>query len=421
MYLSQTRAADGARNTVGNGTTGPRTGPARTRVPATVLTLGAVSLVTDASAEMVTAVLPLYLMYGLGVGYLQLGALDGLYTGATALLRLGGGYAADRLGRPKSVATVGYGLSALTKLGLPWLGTSAGSVGLLVAADRTGKGIRTAPRDALITFAAPEEHLGRAFGVHRAMDATGALLGPLLAFAVLLAVPGDYDAVFLVSFCLAAAGVVLLAVCVRPDRASSGPGRTGCLRVCLRVLRDRDTLRVVVAAGLLGLVTAGDMFLYVALQRQMDLPHQVLPLLPVGTALVFMAAAAPVGRLADGLGRWRLFLAGHLMLLCAYVWVAAAPGGWIPAGIVLLLHGLFYAATDGVLMAHVGPVLPPRVRTTGLAVVQTSQALTRAGGALAFGAAAAGWGLTTAFTAFAAALLVLVAAAAFPYASRSTS
>ncbi|GHC68518.1 MFS transporter [Streptomyces flavofungini] len=422
MYLSQTRAADSARTSGGTATVtaGSRADGARTRVPATVLTLGAVSLVTDASAEMVTAVLPLYLMYGLGVGYLQLGALDGLYTGATALLRLGGGYAADRLGRPKAVAATGYGLSALTKLGLPWLGTSAGSVGLLVAADRTGKGIRTAPRDALITFAAPEEHLGRAFGVHRALDATGALLGPLLAFAVLLAVPGDYDAVFMVSFLLAAAGVVLLAVCVRPDTTPSAAERTGCLRPYLRALHDRDALRVVVAAGLLGLVTAGDMFLYVALQRQLDLPHHVLPLLPVGTALVFMAAAAPVGRLADRVGRWRLFLAGHLLLLCAYVGVAAAPGGWVPAGIVLLLHGLFYAATDGVLIAHVGPVLPTRVRTTGLAVVQTSQALARAGGALAFGAVAAGVGLTAAFTAFAAALLVLVAGAAAAHAPRRT-
>ncbi len=88
----------------------------------TVVALGVVSLLTDMSAEMVTAVLPMYLMYGLGLGFLQLGMIDGLYTGATALLRLGGGYAADRLGRPKLVAGTGYGLSAVTKLGFPAVG-----------------------------------------------------------------------------------------------------------------------------------------------------------------------------------------------------------------------------------------------------------------------------------------------------------
>ncbi|KUF16768.1 MFS transporter [Streptomyces silvensis] len=446
MYLSHTRTADAAHR-IGN-SPGPRAGAggrAGARVPATVVTLGLVSLVTDASAEMVTAILPVYLMYGLGIGYLQLGALDGLYTGATVLFRLAGGYAADRLGRPKTVATCGYGISAATKLGLPLIGASAGSVGLLLAADRTGKGIRTAPRDTLITLAAPEAHLGRAFGVHRALDTLGAMLGPLLAFAVLLALPGDYDAVFLVSFCLAAAGVVLLAFFVRADRPECpydlcgphGGGRGGVptagggaaarsrgaavararvrgLRACLAPLWIPGNRRTVLAAALLGLTTVGDMFFYVALQQRMDLSSRLLPLLPVGTALVFMSAAVPLGRVADRVGRWRLFLLGHLLLLCGYLLVAGAPRSWpgaATAAVVLTLHGLFYAASDGVLMAHIGPAIPARVRTTGLAVVQTAQALARSGGAVAFGAAAALGGLGTAFGGFALALLLALLAA----------
>ncbi|MEU6819367.1 MFS transporter [Streptomyces atriruber] len=379
---------------------------------------------TDASAEMVTAVLPAYLMYGLGVGYLQLGALDGLYTGATALFRLGGGYAADRGGRPKAVATCGYGISAVTKLGFLLVGASAGGVGLLLAADRTGKGIRTAPRDTLITLAAPEAQLGRAFGVHRAMDTAGAMLGPLLAFAVLLAVPGDFGTAFVVSFCLAVAGVLMLVFFVRPDRVPAARSRVRGLRECLASLSAGGTRRVVVAAALLGLTTVGDMFFFVAVQQRLELSPRLLPLLPVGTALVFMTAAVPLGRAADRIGRWRLFLLGHVLLLCGYLLVAAAPAGWsgLPSAAVLLgLHGLFYAATDGVLMAHVGPTIPARVRTTGLAVVQTAQALTRAGGAVAFGAAAAFAGLGTAFTAFALALLLaLLGAAALhtPWSSR---
>lgn len=450
MYLSHTRAADTARGSAVPATsasataapTGTRTGAA-SRVPATVVALGMVSLVTDASAEMVTAILPVYLMYGLGIGYLQLGALDGLYTGATALFRLAGGYAADRLGRPKAVATCGYGISALTKLGFPLVGASTGGIGLLLAADRTGKGIRTAPRDTLITLAAPEAQLGRAFGVHRAMDTVGALLGPLLAFAVLLAVPGDFDTAFLVSFCLAAAGVMMLMLYVGPDRpggtydlhaparpavgathdTTARDARVRGLRECLTSLRDGANRRVVLAAALLGLTTVGDMFFYVALQQRMELSPRLLPLLPVGTALVFMTAAIPLGRTADRIGRWRLFLLGHVLLLCGYLLVAAAPSAWpgasarpgaatVTAAVVLALHGLFYAATDGVLMAHIGPTVPARVRTTGLAVVQTAQALARAGGAAAFGATAALCGLGTAFGVFACALLLALVGAA---------
>ncbi|MFH8369352.1 MFS transporter [Streptomyces sp. NPDC018031] len=377
-----------------------------------MLALGMVSLVTDASAEMVTAVLPMYLMYGLGIGYLQLGALDGLYTGATAAFRLGGGYAADRFGRPRAVATAGYGLSALTKLGLPAVGASVTGIGALVAADRTGKGLRTAPRDALITAATPERDLGRAFGVHRALDTCGALLGPLLAFAVLLAVPGGYDTAFLVSFCLAAVGVVVLVTFVRSGTAAPPGGTALGPRKCLAALTAPDIRRCTLATALLGLVTVGDMSFYIGVQRRLDAPLEALPLLPVGTALVFMAAAVPMGRLADRVGRWRLFLGGHLVLLGAYALLFLAPvSGWPPTVALLTLHGLFYAATDGVLMAHIAPAVPAAARTTGLAVVQTAQALSRAGGALLFGALAALGGLGTAFGVLLCALPVAVIAA----------
>lgn len=381
MYLSTARAADS--------TTAPRPGgTARARVSGTVVALGLVSLVTDASAEMVTAVLPLYLMYGLSLGYLQLGALDALYTGATALLRLAGGHLADRLARPKAVAVVGYSPSALTKLGLPAVGGSLGGLSAVVAIDRAGKGIRTAPRDALITQSTPAPELGRAFGVHRALDTAGALLGPLLAFGLIAAIPGGYDVVFSTSFCLAAIGVLILVFFVtQPHRAIAR--KAVSLRAGLSVITAPGLRRLVLAAGLLGLVTVGDMFLYVAVQRTANLPPAVLPVLPLGTALTFMLAAIPLGRLADRIGRWRLFLGGHGLLLGAYLLVASGTEGRIAAGVVLLLHGLFYAASDGVLMAHAAPFIPDHLRGTGLAVVQTAQAVARALGAVGFGAMAA--------------------------------
>jgi MFS family permease len=374
------------------------------KISATVIGLGVVSLITDLSAEMVTAVLPLYLVYGLGVGYLQLGAIDGLYTGATALLRLAGGHLADRWQRPKAVALFGYGLSALTKLGFPLAGSSVAGLGLVIGVDRAGKGIRTGPRDAMITLATPPDGLGRAFGVHRALDTAGALLGPLVAFGLLSWLAMDYPSVFAVSFCFAVIAVVVLALFVRQPVgvAVRRPG------LSWNVLRDREVRRVVLIVALLGACTVGDMFLFVGVQKAAGLPTGVLPLLPLVTALTFMVAAAPVGKLADRAGRWKVFLAGHVVLFLVYVLVAVSWGGWVVALLVLLAHGVFYACTDGVLMAYVGPLVPEPVRATGLAIVQTGQALARALGAVLFGVAATGLSLAPAFGVFAALLAIAI-------------
>ncbi|WP_216214945.1 MFS transporter [Amycolatopsis aidingensis] len=403
MYLSTTRACADARTTPA--------GTGRGRVPGTVLALGLVSFVTDISAEMVTAVLPMYLMYGIGLGYLQLGLLDGLYTGASALLRLGGGYVADRFSRAKAVALTGYGLSALTKLALPLAGTSMAGIGIAVGVDRAGKGIRTAPRDALITLSTPESGLGRAFGVHRAMDTAGALLGPIVAFGLLAIVLGGYDVVFGASFGFAMIGVLILTFFVRQPAPVHSTRRT-TLRAGLATLTSPRLRRTCLAAGLLGLVTVGDMFLYLAIQQRIGLPVTILPLLPLGTALTFMLVAAPAGRLADRIGRWRLFLSGHVLLLGAYLVLLGPFTGWPAALAVLGLHGLFYAATDGVLMALAGRLIPAEVRATGLAVVQTIQAVARAGGAVLFGIVAQLLAPTAAFGFLAAALSVAIVVAA---------
>lgn len=143
-------------------------GTPRARVGGTVFALGTVSLLTDVSSEMVAAVLPIYLTIALGLSPLAFGVIDGVYQGATVFVRLAGGYVSDRIGRPKAVAQVGYGLSVVTKLGFISAGGQAGALTVMVALDRSGKGIRTAPRDALIAGSVHPSILGRAFGVHRA-------------------------------------------------------------------------------------------------------------------------------------------------------------------------------------------------------------------------------------------------------------
>jgi MFS family permease len=371
-----------------------------------VFALGAVSLVTDVSAEMVTAVLPVYLVLGLHLGPAAYGVVDGAYTGATAVLRLVGGYLADRTERRKAVAGAGYALSAVAKLGLLAVGGSAAGLGLVIAADRTGKGLRTAPRDALITLSAPPGLLGRAFGLHRAMDSIGAFAGPLVALAVLAASGQAFDAVFVTSFCIGVLGVLLLVLFVRDRREARSPAAETSLRAAVGLLRAAPIRRAAGAALLMGLATIGDGFVYLLLQRREELAVGWFPLLAVGTSLAYLVLATPLGALADRIGRLPVLLGGYTALAAVYLLLFGPLAGWPLIVLALALYGLFYAATDGVLMALVGPLLSPHLRTTGLALVQTAQALAYLASSVLFGLAWQYWGPAAATRTAAAAVVV---------------
>ncbi|MGA5040881.1 MFS transporter [Streptomyces capoamus] len=388
MYLADSRARTSAQ-----GAARSPAGRRRAALAPTVLALGTVSLVTDVSSEMVTAVLPLYLVTGLGLSPLGFGLLDGIYNGFSALVRLAGGHLADRGGgRHKWVAGLGYGISAVCKP-LLLLAHSLTPIGIVLAADRTGKGLRTAPRDALISLSSTPGTRGRAFGVHRAMDTAGALLGPLVAFWILRATVDGYDAVFTVSFCVAVLGVLVLVLFVPGGRHDTVPARQRpTLRAALALLRRRDLRRITGCALLLGLATVGDSFVYLLLQRRLGVPDRWFALLPLGTAAAFLLLAVVLGRLADRVGRWTVFLAGHGALLLAYALLLTSWHGTGLPYLVLALHGGFYAATDGVLMAAASDCVPDALRSSGLALVQTGQALARFACSLLFGAAWTVWG-----------------------------
>jgi MFS family permease len=384
------------------------------RVSSTVVLLGLTSLLTDISSEMVSAVLPLYLVFHLGFTPLSFGLVDGLYQGVTALVRVAGGLMADRRQRYKEVAGFGYALSAACKLGLWSVGTAwLPTLGFLFL-DRTGKGVRTAPRDALISLSSQPTRLGEAFGVHRALDTAGAMLGPVVAFALLGLVPGAYDVIFVLSFCIALIGLGILVFFVSnvPVRDAS-VAQTVSLLEAFGLLGRPGVRGVVLGGGLLSVVTVSDSFIYLTFQRRALMEPQYFPLLFVGTAAVYLLLAIPAGRLADRLGRRLLFVVGHLLLAAVYVVLLYGQPGAAALIACLSLLGAYYASTDGVLMAIASSRLPPGLLTSGLAVLTTVTALGRLLASTAFGALWMWWGTEITLAVFLLALLLTIPAAAF--------
>lgn len=384
MYISFTtspvRAESAASPAPGRAPRGVRT------VSSTVLTLGIVSMLTDISSESVSAILPLYITGFLGLSTIAFGVLDGIYQGVSAVVRIAGGYASDRIDQPKWVAFVGYALAAVARLGLLfWTGFAA--LTAVITADRLGKGIRTAPRDALITATSDPHRLAASFGVHRMLDNIGAAIGPFLAFLILLVVPDGFHIVFAASLAFATIGVLILGLVVpnvRTRAAQRAAGRAR-RRVDWRGIVRGPLRRVLAAAGVLGLVTIGDGFVYLVLQARSDFAAQWFPLLYVGTNVAFLAFAIPLGRLADRIGRARVFVWGHAGLLAAYV-IAVIPMADVAATLLCLVFlGLFYAATDGVLSALTSQLSPRDSRGTAIATAQTVIAVTRFVSAAGFG------------------------------------
>jgi MFS family permease len=381
---------------------GRRAGP---KVARTVVLLGLVSLFTDISSEMVTTILPIYLVYTLGFSPLQFGIVDGLQQGAAALVRVAGGFAADRTRRHKDVAVVGYGLSAFARLGLLFV-QSLTALSAIVFLDRTGKGIRTAPRDALISLSSDRDSLGLAFGVHRALDTAGAMIGPLIAFGLLWLAPGDFDAVFVVSFCAGLVGLAVLVLFVENRPIPVADAAHVSLGSAAGLLGRRRFATLTLVGGALAIFTVSDGFLFLALQSHLDFEQRLLPLLFVGTAACFMLLAIPVGRIADRFGRGRTFVGGYLPLLGAYALLLVPGFGSLEIPLYVLLLGLYYAATDGVLMALASATLPAALRGSGLALIVTATSLGRLLASIVFGTIWTWQDVETAIAAFAVGLIV---------------
>jgi MFS family permease len=391
------------------------------RLSPVILWLGIVSMATDISSESVSAILPLYVTGFLGLSTIAFGFIDGLNQGVSAVVRIAAGWASDRTGHPKRVAVAGYGLSMLARAGFLFAAGFWAITGI-VTGDRIGKGIRTAPRDALISSAAQPEHLARSFGVHRMLDTVGAATGPLLAFLILLVIPNGFSAVFVVSLAFAVIGVAILVLVVPDRRTPRTAQRPDRARRPFKwsQLKDAGLTRLLVTAGILALLTVGDGFIYLVLQARDSFAVQWFPLLYVGTNVVYLVLAVPLGRLADRWGRLRVFLGGHGALLACYLLAAVPFGGLGVTAACLVLLGVFYAATDGVLAALASQLVSPDKVATGIGAAQTVVALCRMAASAGFGILWFAVGASAAMTMAAVGLAAgLVAAAVLMRTSRA--
>ncbi|MFI5090924.1 MAG: MFS transporter [Terriglobales bacterium] len=336
--------------------------------------LGFTSLFTDVSAEMISSILPLYFVIYLGFSPLQFGVLDGIYQGAAvASLSLVAGIAADRWRRQKEVAVGGYAFSAISKLGLLLVGGSWAMTAVIIGLDRVGKSVRTAPRDAMISLSSNPRTMATAFAVHRALDTGGSVLGPIIAFLLLEIIPGGFTFVLLVSFCIALIGLGLITLLVdKPQTAAADPGQpVASIRLSLGLWMEPAFRTIMLAGGILALMTASDAFIYLVVQKNTGCSTTAFPLFALITAAAYLLLAVPLGKLADAWGRRKVFLGGFILVFLVYI-ILLMPG--LGKGVQfasLGLLGAYYAATNGVLAAVASSALAPNLRTSGLAFLNT--------------------------------------------------
>ena len=375
---------------------------ARFPISPVVVSLGFTSLFTDISSEMVNSLLPAWLVLHLHMSPLQYGVIDGIYSGlSVALLSLLAGYLADRGGRQKEVALFGYALSGLCKLLLLGVAATWGWIALVMGVDRAGKGIRAAPRDALISLNSEPAAYAMAFSVHRAMDACGSLLGPITAFALLTLLPGAYDAVWVTSFFFAVIGVAVLWLFVPQAPVVDVSHVASAMRIEWSPWKSRRLMALTACGTLLAATTVSDGFLYLLLQQKSATSAGFFPLFYVITAAAYMLLSIPAGRLADRTSRSRVFLGGYAVLVLLYVGLLFADRiSTMELFGCLILFGIYYAATEGILMALVSVVIPPAHRTSGIAIVGTAIGIAKLLSSLAFGALWTGIGVRGAVICF---------------------
>jgi len=357
--------------------------PPRAALPRTVWALGAVSLCMDLSSELVHSLLPLYMTGVLGASVLVLGVVEGLAEATASFLKTYSGALSDRFRRRKPLVVAGYSMAALAKPLFPLAGSAAMILGARVL-DRLGKGIRGAPRDALIADVTPPGLRGAAYGLRQALDSAGAVLGPLAAVALMLLLASDVRAVLWFAIVPALAAVFVLVLAVR-EASASGERAPADVRVLAGLRGLRLHYWAVVGLGAVFTLARFSEAFLVLRARDAGLSEAWSPVVMAAMSAVYAIASYPAGVAADRGRRRALLIAGFVCLIAADVALAADPSpGTLFAGVAL--WGLHMGLTQGLLSALVADAAPPELRGTAFGVFHLATGL-----ALLAASVLAGW------------------------------
>jgi len=331
-------------------------------IPRTVWVLGFVSLLTDISSEMIHSVLPLFLVSVLGANVLTVGIIEGIAEATASALKVFSGALSDYLGHRKGLAVFGYGLSTFVK---PLFAVASTPTGVLIArfGDRIGKGIRVAPRDALVADSTNPEVRGAAYGLRQSLDTIGAFLGPLAAFALMTASTNNFRLVFWLALIPGFLAVALLTVGVsEPITKQTQVSRSNPLQwEALRSLGQKYWVLAAVAL-LFNLGNSSNAFLLLRAE-QIGISASLIPLTLMVMNMAYSFSAYPIGILSDRLGRFGLLVGGFLLYALVYLGFAFVQAPWQAWGL-FALYGLHLGMSKGLLLALVANSIPTNLRGT---------------------------------------------------------
>ena len=328
-----------------------------------VYAAGFVSLFMDISSEMVYSLVPLFLANTLGVNKSIIGFIEGVAESTASVLRAFSGYISDRMGTRKWVMAAGYGISVLSRP-LIAMGTNWGEVMVYRFTDRFGKGVRSAPRDAIIVESTQHESLARAFNFHRAMDTFGAMLGPLIAFVILASYQNNYRLVFWLSII---PGVIAVALIIAFIQDVPVPAHARDKKHALSVKQFDWKFRLfLVIAALFALGNVSDFFLILRAQDA-GIPVTTIPVVYLFFNLIYSLFAIPAGIMADNYGKKRLILLGMALFALLFLGFAHAQS---PRAIWFLfaLYGIFMGLTEGIQKAYLATIIPAEYKATAYGI-----------------------------------------------------